>query len=245
MAIKKDLGIVLRGFDFRNTSKIAHILTRENGKINGIFKGIRAGKKNFTTPLNTFSLNEFIFYESRSELWLVSFADLVDDYLYLRTNLQKHAVANYIAELSNKILALHHPCKDIFNLVSESFSWLRNDVDRKLLYIFQIKILELSGFRPHLTDCIKCLRPIKKKAYFSVSLGGFLCPECRGYDVSAKGVYGELLRSLRYVQNNDLRRSLRLVPSRQTEYSIFNIIEGFLKYHLDAKIKSFSSVLNV
>ncbi|HEC68800.1 MAG TPA: DNA repair protein RecO, partial [Candidatus Omnitrophica bacterium] len=74
MAIIKDKGFILRTFDFRETSKIVHIFTKKLGKVHGVLKGFRRGKKEFTTSLDSFSLNEFIFYQSRNPLWLVSSA---------------------------------------------------------------------------------------------------------------------------------------------------------------------------
>ncbi len=245
MAIKKDVGFVLRTFEFRSTSIIAHILTKENGKIHGIFKGFRAGKKHFTTPLSLFSLNEFIFYESRGQLWLFSFADMVDDFPYLKEDLNKNMIAQYIIELANKVLPTHLPAQEIFDLVKESFSYLRDHIDKKILYIFQVKILELSGFRPHLTACIKCNQEIIHNAYFSVKFGGFLCNGCWKYDRYSREVSAELISCLRYIQNNDFELALRLTPSVDTEKRIFVILEDFLKYHLDTKIKSLSSIAEI
>lgn len=242
MAIKKDTGFVLRSFDFRNTSKIAHILTKENGKIHGIFKGIRAGKKHFTTPLNTFSLNEFIFYESRNDIWLFSFADLLNDYFYLREDFHKNLIANYIMELTNKILPIYYPVPDIYSLVDTAFCYLEDKENKKVLYLFQIRILELSGFQPHLTACVKCGREVKRKAYFSMKFGGFLCDECFRYDRYARGVSAELISCMRYIQSNDFKLGLRLNISKSTEQELFAILEDFLKYHLETKVKSLSAV---
>jgi len=242
MGIKKDTGFVLRAFDFRETSKIVHVFTRNSGKIYGLLKGFRSGKKEFTSSLDIFSLNEFILYESRNELWLVSWADLIDDFRHLKESVEKNLIASYIVELVNRVTPLHFPSQKTFGLIQECLSYLEHNPQRKILYIFQIKILELSGFRPHLTACVKCLREIQKRVFFSVNLGGFLCSSCFGYDKLAKELPAELILSLKYIQNNDFKTSLRLSLTPGAEKQIFEILEEFLGYHLDARIKSLSSI---
>lgn len=242
MAIKKDFGIVLRTFDFRETSKIAHIFTQHSGKIHGLFKGFSTGKKNFTTTLDTFSLNEFVLYESKSEIWLISFADIIDQFEYLKTDLDKNFIANYIVELVDKVVPLHYPSENIFNLIKESFFYLKNHLSKKILYIFQIRMLELSGFKPHLTSCIKCAKDINDACFFSVRLGGFLCRACFHQDRFAQSISKELTSCLQYIQRHDFKMSLRLTVSDACEKKIFAILEEFLGFHLSTKIKSLTSI---
>lgn len=242
MAIKKDVGFILRAFDFRETSKIVHVFTRNTGKIHGLLKGFRSGKKEFTSCLDTFSLNEFIFYESNKELWLVSWADLIDDFSHLKENVEKNLIASYIVELVDRVTPLHLPSQKTFHLIQDCLSYLEHNPQRKILYIFQIRILELSGFRPHLTACVKCSMEIQKRVFFSVNLGGFLCSTCFGYDKLSKELPAELISSLKYIQNNDFKISLRLSLTPGAEKQIFEILEEFLGYHLDARIKSLSSI---
>ncbi|MCK4520024.1 MAG: DNA repair protein RecO, partial [Candidatus Omnitrophica bacterium] len=87
--IQKDLGFVLRRYNFRETSLITTLYTYRFGKIRGIFKGFYTSKKEFSSPLDVFSLNEFVFYPKKSEIWLISHVDLVSDFPYLREDMAK------------------------------------------------------------------------------------------------------------------------------------------------------------
>ncbi|MBN2119978.1 MAG: DNA repair protein RecO [Candidatus Omnitrophica bacterium] len=242
MAIKKDIGFILRNFDFRETSKIAHVFTQKNGKIHGLLKGFRTGKKEFTTTLDTFSLNEIVFYESRNELWLVSAADLISGFSYLKENTEKNLVANFIVELVDKVSPLHHPCPEIFELLYDSFRYSQENFQKKIFYIAQVRVLELSGFRPHLTACVKCSSEVQAQAFFSIKLGGLICPKCSADDRSARELSGEVISSLKYIQNNEFNISLRLTLSANTEKEILGILDDFLGFHLDTRIKSLSAI---
>ena len=244
MAIIKDKGFILRTFDFRETSKIVHIFTKKLGKVHGLLKGFRRGKKEFTTSLDSFSLNEFIFYQSRNPLWLVSSADMIYNFPYLRENLEKNLIANYIVEFIDKISPLNFPSSEIYSLIKESLLFLREDYSRKILYIFQIKALQFSGFKPSLISCIKCNREIINKGYFSVKLGGLLCSECLRYDKFSKEISEELILSLKYIQKNDFKKALRIKLKESRETELIEILEEFISYHLDTKIKSLYSLKN-
>ena len=64
MAIIKTEAIVLKTFDFRETSLIAHFFTKDHGRVNGILKGIRKDPRKFASTLEPFSSNEIVFYQS-------------------------------------------------------------------------------------------------------------------------------------------------------------------------------------
>lgn len=57
-------GIVLKTFDFRETSRIATFFTKEYGKIKGVLKGIRKDMKKFGSSVDRFSVNHLVYYTS-------------------------------------------------------------------------------------------------------------------------------------------------------------------------------------
>ena len=50
-------GIVLKSFDYRETSKIATFFTKQYGKVKGVLKGIRKDPKKFGSHIDQFSVN--------------------------------------------------------------------------------------------------------------------------------------------------------------------------------------------
>jgi len=97
--------------------QIAYFYTYNAGKIGGVLKGYRTGKKNFTSSLEIFSLNELIYYPSRSNLHLVSFIDMLNFYAQLRKHENTFYLGCYIAELIDKIMPFHYTHKGIFLLI--------------------------------------------------------------------------------------------------------------------------------
>src|SRR5476651_1449842 len=143
--IVKTEGIVLKSFDFRETSRIATFFTRDFGKVKGVLKGIRKDPKKFGSSIEKFSVNDIVYYQYRnSDIHLISHCDMKDYFSGLRQDLERMTAASYAAEL-------------IDTLMQSFLKSLQSTPDvSKLVQTFQIKILSLSGFQPHLEACVRC-----------------------------------------------------------------------------------------
>ena len=75
--IVKTEAIVLKSFDFRETSRIVTFYSREYGKVKGLLKGIRKDPRKFGSSVDRFSVNDIVFYQYRnSDIHLVSQCDM-------------------------------------------------------------------------------------------------------------------------------------------------------------------------
>ncbi|MCF7873802.1 MAG: DNA repair protein RecO [Candidatus Omnitrophica bacterium] len=230
--IKKDIGFVLKRFNFGETSTIATLYLHNFGKIRGIFKGFYRQKKEFSTSLDIFSLNEFIFYPKESEIWLVSQADLIAEFSYLKDSLEKAAVAGFFFKLLDKTMQLWDKNRYIFNLVFHCMRLIEKDYT-KAFYLFLIKFLTLAGIKPELNHCIICQKLIKGPRFFSTRRGGLLCFECCKNYKDYKSISKETSKAFNYIQNNSIAVASRLQLSSHCQKEIAEIIEKFLAYHFD------------
>ncbi len=231
--IKKDLGFVLKRYNFRETSLITTLYTSGFGKIRGIFKGFYTSKKEFSSPLDIFSLNEFVFYPKRSEIWLISQADLVADYDFLRVDLEKAKVAGQIFSFIDKIMPVWDNNPYIFKLIKDCLDLLRQEKGSMVLYVFLIKFLTLSGFKPELNHCISCRATLAEENTFSVSRGGFICPKCRGRVKDIQVLSQQASRSISYLQNSEFPLVSRLQIPAICQEEISSVLRSFTAYHLD------------
>lgn len=238
MAIQTEKAFVLKSFDLRETSKIATLYTENSGKIKGIFKGIRAGKKNFTTSLGLGTLNEIVYYPSRNDLWLVSYADLLSGSLMSVDNIEQASVLNYILELVDKIMPMYAPSKLVFSLIDDTLRSLKANSWETIVYIFQAKLLEHSGFRPSLSECTWCYCSVSKDAFFSSRAGGLVCKSCSAKVSDCFSLSQEVLISLRYIQQNEFTFALRLRPSASACYEMRRILDEFFICHTNTKVRS-------
>ncbi len=231
--IEKDLGFILKRYNFRETSLITTLYTSRFGKIRGIFKGFYTPKKEFSSSLDIFSLNELIFYPKKSEIWLISHADLISDYPYLREDIAKAKVGALVFNLLDKTIPLWDSNQYIFKLVNSCLDFLKEEDESKILYIFLIKFLTFSGFKPELNHCLSCESLLDSEFSFSVARGGLICKRCVQKIGDAKRISKQASRSLHYIQKTDFPLVCRLKVAKSCQEEIAYILGRFLAYHFE------------
>ncbi len=238
--LQKAEAIVLKTYLFRETSRIAVFYSREFGKINGLLKGIRKDPRKFATNLQLASLNDLVFYKKRaSDLHLVGQCDLKQDFSLLREDLKKSASTSYCLELVNFIMPQEDKNEAVFNLLFKFLQELSQSSEaEKLIYIFQIKILSLSGFKPHFDSCVSCNRLISQKAKFSHQLGGLICHNCASQDKGSVPILKGTIATILHIEKSAWKDSLRLGISYGIRKELKSILNSFLTFHLERPLKT-------
>ena len=71
----KDIGICLARRDYSETSQIATIFTRDNGKLRGIAKGVRRVKSKFSGGIELLAQGQIIFSLGQGRPGLLNLAE--------------------------------------------------------------------------------------------------------------------------------------------------------------------------
>lgn len=245
MPIHKTEAIVLNRRDFRETSLLTNFYTREFGKLSGILKGIRGEPAKFASNLEPFSYNDIIFYKKRnSALHLISACDIKDNFSLIRQSIAKVGMAYVITELVDAIMPAEDKNEEVFDLTLRSLKELEiTDNPDKIMMIFKIKLLALSGFKPHFDSCVSCGARIFGQSKFSLGLGGLLCQACFNKDRSARSIFRGTVASVLHIEKNDFQNNLNLGMNPQIKKELNVILNAFLNFHLGKEIKS-QRVLN-
>lgn len=240
MPIHKTEAIVLRRRDFRETSIIVDFYTRDFGRISGILKGIRLEPDKFASTVEVSSLNGIVFYKkSSSSLYLVSGCDLKDKFFNIRNSISKAAISAFMLELILAIMQPEDKNEDIFDLAANALKELEatHNPD-KIATIFKIKMLALSGFKPHFDSCVYCSDRIMGQSKFSLNMGGLLCPKCYFKDLSARSIFRGTIASILHIERNDFKTNLNLGLNPQIKKELDIILNAFLNFHLERELKS-------
>ncbi len=240
MSIDKAQSLILNKRDLRETSLLVDFYTREFGKICGVLKGIRTDPKKFGSNLELFSLNEIVFYrKTHSHIHLVSQADKVDDFTGIRQSIERTAVAGFMMEIINALMQLEDKNTEVFDLALAALKELQtNYTPEKIATIFKIKILSISGFKPHFDSCVSCLSRISGQSRFSLALGGLLCPRCIAKDPSSRSIFRGTIATVLHIERNTFATSLNLGMNPQIKKELDLILNAFLNFHLGRELKS-------
>jgi len=241
MAILNTKGLILDSIDFRETSKICTFFSKDYGKIKGILKGARSSPSKFKSNLDKFSLNHLVFYTSRnSQLHLVSQCDMIKDFSPSFDKILYLYAANLTLELIDKIMPSEEKNEPIYELLLDTLEALReNDSMQRALVSFELKVLSLSGFEPHINSCVSCFASVDDEAYFSTKLGGLLCKGCRGKDPLSDLVSGGLIATINYILNSSVSAISRLKINKAVADKLQQILSSFLVFHAQIDPKLF------
>jgi DNA repair protein RecO (recombination protein O) len=245
MSIHKTEAIVLARYDLRETSMLVNFYSRDFGKITAEVKGIRSEPDKFASNLEIFSLNEIIFYRKRnSSVHLLSQADKRENFDAIRRDVFKTGIANFMLELTAALMAPEDKNEEVFNLCAAALQELKDArFPEKIALIFKIKMLALSGFKPHLDSCLSCQQKILGDSRFSLALGGLLCPNCYAKDLSSRAIFRGTVASILHIEKNDFKNNLNLGINPEIKKELGMILNSFINYHLEKELKS-QKVLN-
>ncbi len=190
MASEKASGIIVRGTDYSESSRIATLWTKEMGKVQVLAKGARRPKSNFESALDLLTLCSIVLIRKTSGgLDLLTEARVLQRFAGLRRDLSALYMGYYIAELLSDLTEDHDPHPLLFDATIETLSQLGlpGAVNAQLLMQWESALLRELGYSPQLKTCTGCRRELPKATVmtYSAAAGGMTCGTCR---VSPRGL---------------------------------------------------------
>lgn len=209
MSTEKAVALVLRTHDFSESSVVAHLYTREFGKIRVLAKGAKRPKNPFDFALDLLALCRIVFLRKSTEgLDLLTEAKLLRRFRVERENLPGLYGAYYVAELLHALTHDYDPNPPLFDLAVETVSALQN-TPRPAWRVarFEWQLLDLLGHGPSLDVCVGCGEPLAEgdrgRLYFGVHDGGGVCPRCRPGRRNVVTLRAETWRAIRALASHE------------------------------------------
>jgi DNA repair protein RecO (recombination protein O) len=186
MPILQATGIVVRGSDWSETSRIATLFTRDHGRIRVLAKGGRRVNSAFEISLDLLNVCEVVFiHKANGSLDLLTEARITERFPMLRANLQTLYAAYYVAELLSDGTQDFDPHPELFDAALLVLRRIERDPDwLGAVSQFELVWLRELGYTPRVDGCAGC-GAVDELALpngrFAVGLdaGGVLCPRCR------------------------------------------------------------------
>jgi DNA repair protein RecO (recombination protein O) len=237
----KTEAVVLRSIRFSEADCVLHLYTLERGRLGAIAKGVRKTRSRFGARLEPMSHVDLLLHQGRGELALVQGAELVRSHERSRADAYRFAVGHIALEAMLRLFVEQDSQPPAFHALTR-FLDLLDDVDAELpaqpaldplALSFQLKLLWLSGYLPHLAGCAACGETGIPLVGFSARAGGAVCADCAAgaLPVSEAGfvaIRTLLERSLAAahdagLRGDGLRPCLRVIESLYEEHGGFRL----------------------
>lgn len=175
--------VVLRSLRLGEADRIVHLATLEHGRLGAVAKGIRKTKSKFGARLEPLSHVELELHRGRGDLHTVTGVELLHSHHRSREDGYRLAAGLVGAEAMLRLFPEEDPHPKAFQALTR-FLDLLDDLPRPaaatrpaldpLVLSFQLKLLWVAGYLPHLASCAECGGDGPLRG-FSPQAGGAVC----------------------------------------------------------------------
>jgi DNA repair protein RecO (recombination protein O) len=155
----KTEAVVLRSFRFGEADRVLHLYTLDRGRVGAVAKGIRKTKSRFGARLEPLSHVELMLHQGSGELQTVTGVELLGSHHAAREHPYRLGVGLLGAEAMLRLFTEQEANARAFQALTrflDLLDELEPDAARPSLdgfaLSFQLKLLWLSGYLPHLTS---------------------------------------------------------------------------------------------
>ena len=198
-------GIILSEVDYKESSKIINVLTKEYGIIGVIARGTKQIKNKLSGVTSKLTYGYFHIKYKENGLSQLIEVDIIDSFKSIKKDINMTSYAIYILELADRVYK-HEKNNNIYDLLIASLKKINEGYDYKVITnIFELKMLDFLGIKPVVDECVMCGN---KNDIVTISSyrGGYICNKCVKDDpiVNIKTI--KLLRMFYYVDINKITK---------------------------------------
>ncbi len=226
--------IVLKQYDQGEADRMLTLYTLERGKLRALAKGVRKVRSRKAGHLEPFTYVSIQLATGRN-WYVISQAESQNAYPNLRENLEKIGYASYAVELVDKFTFEEEENAPLFRLLNQTMSRLdNNDPPFSVVRYYELRMLDLLGFRPELQTCVVSGEEIQAQdQYFSAVLGGAVSPQA-GKDLAGVVPVSMLaLKYLRHYQRSSYQEACRAQISPDIQQEMEILMQYYLTYLLE------------
>ncbi len=223
--------------DYKDNDAILSVYTREYGLISLYGKGLKkiTSKNAYGTQLMCRS--EFLLdYNPSKSMQLLKSATLQKEFLNIRSDYQRLALASVVLEIINKINE-----DSLYDLLERTLTLLDESEQPYMVFsVFMSAILQLLGINPEVDRCVNC-GDDKAIETISVEDGGFICRNCNK-QLMLHPYLPEKLRKFRYINKASFDVYDKLLPLKLDDYELAELMVNFFMTHSGLNLRSWRSV---
>jgi DNA repair protein RecO (recombination protein O) len=235
--VYKTEALILRRSELGEADRLLVLFTPQFGKVRAIAKGARRPQSRKAGHLEPFTQVQLMLAQGR-ELDIITQAEAVNTFAELRADLSLLGQAAYVAELIDRFSVEDTENQALYRLAINTLDRLKTGkFPAGSIFYFNMRFLDLVGYRPELFRCVRCgedIRPTDQ--FFSFQDGGVVCPTCGGKMKDSTPISLSALKVLRHFQRNTYAAVSSLDISHKVMRELEQILEGYLTYLLERRL---------
>ena len=236
----RDRAVVLRTHKLGEADRIVTLLTRYNGKVRAVARGVRRTASKFGGRLEPFSHVDVQFVRGHS-LDIIAQAETVAGYSKpLRQDYPRFTAGEVMLETADRLVAEEgEPALQQYHLLVGALHALgqgTSDGPRPptmILDSYLLRSLAVAGYAPSLAVCARCGGQCLQQ-WFSVAAGGLVCSSCRPSGATRLETPTWLLLGALLAGDWPATRQANLAARTQAH----ELVDAFVTWHLEHALRS-------
>jgi DNA repair protein RecO (recombination protein O) len=239
--------VVLRSIRLGEADRVLHLYTEAHGRVGAVAKGVRKTMSRFGARLEPLSHVELVLHRGRSDLETVTAAQLIRSHRQTREDYYRFSVGMIGAEAMLRLFSEEEANERAFIALTRFLDLLdeaphaagRPTLD-PLGLAFQLKLLWLAGYLPHVTACAECGAAREPLVGYSPRTGGAVCERCApATEALALGPDG--IAGIEVLLAQPLADAARLGLSERTQRDTLRVITASYEYHGGFRLRTLSA----
>jgi DNA repair protein RecO (recombination protein O) len=239
--------VVLRTIRLGESDRVLHLYTEAHGKVGAVAKGVRKTMSRFGARLEPLSHVELVLHRGRGELETVTAAQIVRSHRESREDYYRFSVGMIGAEAMLRLFSEEEANERAFMALTRFLNVLDatpHAAERPALdplgLAFQLKLLWLAGYLPHVSACAECGAERVPLVGYSTRAGGAVCAGCapstEALSLAPGGVAGieQLLAS-------PLADAVGLGLSERAQRDALRVVTASYEYHGGFRLRTLTS----
>ncbi|MCS3842752.1 DNA repair protein RecO [Microbacterium sp. AK031] len=238
MPTYRDEAVILRTHKLGEADRIVTMLSRRNGKIRAVAKGVRRTSSKFGSRLEPFMVADLQLYQGRS-LDIVQQAESLGAYgAEIAAHYDRFTSANAMVETADRLSDAEATPQQYLLLVGGLRALSRGEhAPRSILDSYLLRVMALSGWAPSLSDCARCAAP-GPHTHFIGQLGGLVCANCA--PAGSPRVSQSTLQLLRALMQGEWD-AVDAAPHAETA-AASGLVSAYAQFHLERGIRSLAHI---
>jgi DNA repair protein RecO (recombination protein O) len=240
VGLYRDEAVVLRTQKLGEADRIITLLTRENGRVRAVAKGVRRTTSRFGSRLEPFTYVDLQLAEGRT-LDVITQAETLAPYgSKIGTDYERYTAGTVMLETAERLVVEDkQPALQQFLLLVGGLRTMSSGErsPSAVLDSFLLRSLSVAGYAPSFEACARCGLEGPHRA-FSPAAGGMLCGTCRMPGTASPAA--ETVVLLGALLAGDWAVVEASNPRHRKEAS--GLVSAYLAWHLERGLRSLSHV---
>ena len=239
--------VVLRSIRFGEADRVLHLYTLGYGRVGAVAKGVRKTKSRFGARLEPLSHVELMLHTGSGELRTVTGVDLIRSHQPARDDYYRLSVGLIGAEAMLRLFTEQEGNERAFTALTR-FLDLLDETPRStnrpaldpLALSFQLKLLWVSGYLPHLTSCAECGADDAGLVGYSPRAGGAVCAACAAQS-EALALSPDGIRGIEALLASPLADAVSLGLGDRAARDALRVVTASYEYHGGFRLRTLTA----